>query len=87
MAGAFEEDFVLRAAVDAERDLVGHGARGHEQSGLVAEERRDMALQLVDRRILAEHVIAHGRGVHRREHRGRGPGHRVAAEVDHGGAL
>ena len=37
VAGRFEEDFVLRPAVDADRDLVRHRARWDEQRRLLAE--------------------------------------------------
>ena len=58
VAGRFEKDFILRPAMNANRDLVRHSAGGHEQPGFLAEKCRDATLQLVDRRVFAEDIIA-----------------------------
>ena len=85
VAGRFEEDFVLRSAVDADRDLVRHRSRWDEEAGFLAEEGRGAAFEFVDGGVFAEDVIADRRGRHGREHAGRRLRDGVAAEVDHGG--
>src|SRR3990172_8435546 len=70
------------AAVDAERDLVAHGARGQEERRLFAEELRDHLLEEVDRRGLVLLLVAPGRLAHEAAHLRRGLGDRIAVEID-----
>ena len=53
------EHLVARLRVDLDADLVGHGARRHEQGRFLAEQVGDAFFQLVDGGILAEDVVAH----------------------------
>ncbi len=72
-----EHDDVLRAARDhggaghaqhAQRDLVRHRARRHEDRSLLAEPRGELGLELVDRRVFAAAVVADHRLGHRAPH-------------------
>ena len=63
------EHVVARPRQRAQGDLVGHRARGQEERGLRAEQRRDLVLQPVDRRILAVLVVADLRLGHGAAHR------------------
>ncbi len=76
------EHVVARSRQAAQRDLVGHRARGQEERGLEAEQRGDLVLQPVDRRILAVLVVADLRLGHGAAHRGARQGHRIRAQVD-----
>lgn len=40
-------------------DEVGHGAGGHEQGGLLAEQLRRLGLQSLDGRVFTEDVVTH----------------------------
>ena len=70
-----------------ERDLVRHRRGRQEERLLLAEEVRRAALELVDGRVLAELLVAHVGGRHRRAHLGRGLRGGVGAEIDHGAIL
>ena len=63
-------------------DEVAHRAARHEQPGLLAEQLGRALLEGVDRRVVAEDVVADLGIGHRPAHRGRGEGDGVAAEVD-----
>ena len=68
---------VAGRAVELQRQLVGHRARGHEQRGFLAEQRRHALLQEVDARVLAELVVADLGLRHRAAHGRRGAGDRI----------
>src|SRR5262245_32447801 len=68
--------------VHAERDLVAHGARGHEHGGFLAQEIGHHLAKLVDRRILELLLVAHLGLAHEPAHVGRGLADGVAVEID-----
>ncbi len=76
------EDGVARAAVQHERDLVGHRPGGDEERGLFAQQLRDLGLERGDRGVLAVDVVADLRRRHRLPHLGRRAGDRVGAKID-----
>src|SRR5262249_52493556 len=76
------EQLVARLGMDANGDGVRHGSRRHEQGGLLAQQSGHALLQPVDRRVLAEDVVADLGGGHRCSHAGRWPGHGIAAQVE-----
>src|SRR5262249_1188236 len=82
MASQVAEDLIARLRMRPETDLIRHGARGHEQGGLLAEQRGDALLQTDNGRVLAEDVVADDRRRHRRAHASRRLGYRVAAQID-----
>ena len=51
-------DFITRARVHQERDLIAHRTRGYEQRALFAQDLRRAALELDHRRIFAVYVVA-----------------------------
>jgi hypothetical protein len=77
MGVASDQDLFAGLAQRAQRDLVGHGAGGHQQRGLGAEQIGDPILQQPHRRILAVDVVTDLGGGDRRAHRGGRAGHRV----------
>ena len=79
---ARHEDLVAGPRQRADRDLVGHRPGREPERGLVAEHRRDPLLEPVDRRVLAELVVADLGAGHRLAHRRRGPGDGIGAQVD-----
>ena len=86
--GVFAEDhLVARPCQQLQRDLVRHRAARHEQRRLLAQQFGDPILQPVDRRVLAVLIVADRRFRHRPPHRGRGPRHRVRAQIDQTGGL
>ena len=98
MAGRLVDDEVVLAAGDrllAAREVghlgdeVAHRAAGHEQAGFLAEQLRGAFLEGVDRRVVAEDVVADLGVGHRPAHGRRRVGDGVAAEVDpgHGGRV
>src|SRR4029453_2270531 len=68
--------------VHAERDLVAHGARGHEHGGFLAQEIGHHLAKLVDRWILELLLVAHLGLAHEPAHVGRGLADGVAVEID-----
>ena len=82
VAFAADDDVVAGARQDAQRHLVGHRAAGQPERGFLAEQRGDVLLQPVGRRVFAVLVVADRCGGHGRAHLGRGTGHGVGAEVD-----
>src|SRR4029453_11598046 len=68
--------------VHAQRDLVAHGARGHEHRGFLAQELGHHLAELVDRRVLELLLVAHRRLAHEPAHVARGLADGVAVEVD-----
>ncbi len=79
------EQFLPGCDVRADPEQVGQRAGDREQPGLMAQQARDPFFQRGRRRVLAVHVVTGFSRSHRREHRRRGPGHRVAAQVDRHG--
>ena len=75
-------DAGARLGEQAQRQLVPHRARGHEQGGLLADPCRERLLQRVDGGILAVHVVADIGLGHGAPHLGRRPGDGIGAEVD-----
>src|SRR5262249_8811619 len=73
---------VAGLCVDADADLVRHGARGNIKRRFLAQQRRDTFLKPVDGRVFVEDVVANLRGLDGRTHSGRRPRDRVAAQVD-----
>ena len=78
----FDEDGVAGAGVDGERDLVAHGAAGHEEGGLFARFGRAEVLKLGDGGVIAEDVVAESGEAHGFVHFGAGSGDGIAAEID-----
>ena len=71
------QHLVARAGVQADGELVCHGAAGHKHRGFFAEQRGAHALQPQHRRVLAEDIVADlgiGNGL---AHGRTGPGHGV----------
>ena len=64
------------------RDEVAHRARRDEQAGLLAQQLRAAGLQRIDRRVVAEDVVADLGLGHRPTHLGRWLGDCVAAQID-----
>ena len=68
----FGEQHAARPRLRAQRRLVRHRRRGQEEGGLVAEQRRHAALELVRRGVLEVLLVADLGSRHRRSHsRGR----------------
>ena len=93
VAGRLVDDHVVLAAGDrllAAREVghlgdeVAHRPRGDEQAGFLAEQLGGAFLEGVDRRVVAEDVVADLGLGHRPAHRRRGVGDGVAAQVDPG---
>ena len=91
MARLLIEDRVgarVRDDLTAPRDMrdeaheVAHRAAGHEQARLLAQEVGSASFQLLDGRVVLEHIVPDARGHHRLAHRGRWLGDRVRPEVD-----
>ena len=70
--------------VGHQRHEVAHRPRRDEQAGLLAEQLRRPLLERVDRRVLAEDVVADLGGGHRAAHLGGRAGDGVGAEIDRG---
>ncbi len=77
-----EDDLVAGFRLRLDADEVAHGARGHEQRRLLAEQRGHRLLQPVDGGVLAVDVVADRRGHHGGEHGRGGHGDGVGTEVD-----
>ena len=76
------DDVVAWSRQRANRNLVGHGAAGKEERRFLAEDRGDLFLQQVGRRILAVLIVAYRRTGNRVAHRLRGSRDGVRAQVD-----
>ena len=76
-----EDHFLPALAVRQQRRQVPHRPAGDEEAGLHAGHPRRQRLELVDGRVLAEHVVAERRRRHRLPHRRRRQGHRVASQI------
>src|SRR5262245_55620516 len=68
--------------VHAERDLVAHGARGHEHGRFLAQKLGHHLAELVDRRVLELLLVAHLGLAHEPAHVGGGLADGVAVEID-----
>ena len=77
------DDLAARPTQNAQRGLVRHRRRRHEERRLVPEQVGHPALQLVGRRVLALLLVADLGGRHRGEHPRRRLGDGVGAEIDH----
>ena len=77
------DDAVAGFGVRADRHLVRHGAGGHVDGVVLAQNLGGAGLEPLDRGIVAVHVVADGGLGHRLTHCGGGTGDRVAAEIDH----
>ena len=71
-----------RPGQDPEGDLIGHGARRHEERGGLPQACRERLLQGPDRRVLPVVVVTHVGLGHGPAHGGRRAGDRVTAKVD-----
>jgi len=82
--GVAEDDLAAPdVAVHEDGDEVGHGARGHEQRGLLAHERGHLRLEAARGRVGAQDVVVDvGRG-HGGAHGVGGLGDRVRPQVHH----
>ena len=78
-----DDHVVARAAVELQRELVGHRPGRDEQRRLLAQQRGDALLERDDRRVLAVLVVAHLGLGDRAAHRIRRPRDRVGPEIDH----
>ena len=82
--GVVADDVLVAApAVGEQPAQVALRAAGHEQRGLLAEQRGRGLLELVDGGILSVHVVAHDGCGHSGPHGCRGLGDGVGAKVDH----
>ena len=80
-AFAGEHD-VSGTGVDGQRRLVGHGAAGEEAGPVLAQQLSDALLEQIHARLVAQHVIAQGRGAHRLPHRSSRAGDSIGTQVD-----
>ena len=82
MRGCRTQEFISRAGVHADGNLVGHRSRRHEDRGLLSQQLRRAGLERVNRGVLAEDVIAHLGLSHRPAHRRGRPRHRVRPQIN-----
>jgi hypothetical protein len=82
VAIGFAEEFVTRVAVNANAELVAHGARGNEEGGFFAEHAGDSLFEAADGGVFAENIVAHFGGGHGGAHGSGRASYSVAAEVD-----
>ena len=75
------DELVAAATMAHQCQQIGLRARGHEQCRILAQHRCYAEFQLFDRRIIAEHVIAHLGLCHRLAHGRRWSGHGVGAKI------
>ena len=79
MIGALHDDLVTWLGVHLDRQLIGHGARGHEQRRLFPQHLRRHLLQTIDTGIFAKDIIPHFRFRHGPAHARRGLGDCITA--------
>ncbi|MCY1538198.1 hypothetical protein D9M68_737260 [compost metagenome] len=79
-----DDVLVATLAMGHQAKQVAHGAGRHEQRSGETQALRQIALQAVDRRVFAIHVIAQFSAQHGLAHARRGLGDGVAAQVDDG---
>src|SRR6185503_19635379 len=82
VASLVQEDLIAATGLDADRDLVPHGAARHEESRLLAEDPGRLLLEEAHRRVFAKVVVADVGFGHRLAHRRGRPGYRVASQID-----
>src|SRR5262249_34948761 len=82
MSAAMGDHLFAVPRVHAERDLVAHGARGHEHRSFLAQELGHHLAELVHGRVLELLLVAHRRLAHEPTHVARGLADGVAVEVD-----
>ena len=83
VTAGFADQFVSRAAMQSNGDLVGHGSAGHEHRGRLSQHFGDGLLQLGDGRVGIDHVVIDRGGSHGLTHGICWASQRVAAEIDH----
>lgn len=84
VTAGFADEFVAGLAVNADADLVGHRAGGHEDGRFFAEDFGGEFLKAVAGGIDVDHVVADFGGGDELPHGGRGAGDGVGAKVDGG---
>ena len=77
-----EQHFIAGRGLRRHRELVAHRAARHVDTGVLTRQMRNALLELLDRRIVTEHIVAHRRAGHRLPHRSRRTRHRVTAKID-----
>ena len=77
-----EDDVAASPAMCEQRGEVAHRAARHEDGGVLARHLRGQRLQAIDRRVVAEHVIANLGGRHGLTHGRRGNGDRITSQID-----
>ena len=83
VGAGFADDLLAVVGVEADGDLVAHGAGGNEEGGFAGEDLGGAGFEAVDGGVFAVDVVADFRGGHGRAHGGSGPGDGVATQVDH----
>ena len=79
---AFDDDFLARLRVTADRQLIGHRSGRDKQGRLFAEEPGHHLLEAIDGGVFAVDVVADFRARHRFAHGVGGLRHGIAAQVD-----
>jgi hypothetical protein len=82
MALGSGDDLAAAGDVSHQRDQIAHRPRRDEDRGFLAEQGGRALLERIDRRVLAQDVVADLSGGHRPTHLGRRVGHGVGAEID-----
>ncbi len=82
VSARFGDDFLAVMGVQADRDLVAHRAGGDEDGGFAAEDLSGARFEEIDGGVFGVDVVSYLGCGHGGAHRGGGPGHRVAAQVD-----
>lgn len=77
-----DEDLVAGVCEGAEGELIGHGARGGEEGGFLAEQIGDAGFEEMDGGVVAEDIVSDGGGGHDVAHGLGGLGDGVAAEIN-----
>jgi len=78
----FGDHFLSRLRVQADADLVAHGAGGHVERRLAAKGLGSALLQKIDGGVLAVNVVANLSRGHRRAHLGRWFRNRIRTQID-----
>ena len=82
MRARFADHFLPVLRMQADRDLIAHGAGGDKDCSFALENFRGALLQPVDRRVFAIDIVADFRGGHGGTHRRSWLGHGVAAQIN-----
>ena len=82
VAAFLADQFVAGPAMRTDGDQIRHRPAGHEQRRLLAQPLGNDPLQAEDRGVVAQNVVAHLGGRHRRAHRRGGPGDGIAAKIE-----